>query len=530
MTIDRPGHRWASLLAFVVLAGPAFAAAPPRGAGAVRRIVVPGPRGRCEPGEVAFSPDGRLLATWCNGSVVRVFDLKSDRAILALPNAGQWCEGLAFSPDGKFLACRDNIDLFLWSVPGAKRVALGDGIMGAVRLFSFLPHGRLAALFGSDRLYLINPRDGKHRLVARVGRGGRKRALTPRGDGALVIVWPSWHVGTIDLGTGKLSLTVLAGGPVKSRGGFIVPYYEGPALPLEKARLTPGGRGCAGLVWPSRLTPAVAWPPRASRPHILCRVEPKKGAPNPDAALAIACSPSGRLVAVGGTDWELHLYEMASGKLVATCQSAVGAVEGLAFSPDGQSLAVTRYESPAIEIRDITGMLGELPPATSAAARARCWSLLVSPGPLAGQRALSALARRPEADQLAEERLVLSVAGKKRVAQLVRGLDADQPLRREEAQNALATLGQAAGPALRRALQAKPSPEARRRLRALVEQLDGTAAWGAHGRALDLLERRATPAAVRVLKAIAAEKDGGWFSVEAREALERLKPRLSARR
>jgi hypothetical protein len=222
----------------------------------------------------------------------------------------------------------------------------------------------------------------------------------------------------------------------------------------------------------------------------------------------------------------LHLCDLATADRSVTYHSSVGNAEGLAFSPCGRFLAIVRNDTPEIEVRDIDGMLGPLPSTAKAAGRARRWEELASAEAITGQRALAALARCTEADKLAEEQVVLNADGKKRVAQLVGKLDAEDSSRRDKAHKALEAMGQAAGPALRRALAGKPSHEARRRLSALVEALESTAAWGAHGRALDLLERRATPAAARVLKAIGAEKDGGWFSLEAREALARLRPRL----
>jgi hypothetical protein len=60
-----------------------------------------------------------------------------------------------------------------------------------------------------------------------------------------------------------------------------------------------------------------------------------------------------------------------------------------------------------------------------------------------------------------------------RIAKLLTALDGDDFDGREAASRALSKLGDLAEPAVRKALEAKPSLEARRRLEELVNKLDG---------------------------------------------------------
>src|SRR4051812_41113999 len=54
---------------------------------------------------------------------------------------------------------------------------------------------------------------------------------------------------------------------------------------------------------------------------------------------AMAYSPDGRLLAAGGDDMKVRLWDLASGELLFTLSQHTDWVRALAFSPDGQLLA-----------------------------------------------------------------------------------------------------------------------------------------------------------------------------------------------
>jgi hypothetical protein len=98
--------------------------------------------------------------------------------------------------------------------------------------------------------------------------------------------------------------------------------------------------------------------------------------------------------------------------------------------------------------------------------------------------------------------------------------------RREAASTALAKAGELAEPAVRRALMAGPTPEARQRLEKVLAGLtprrpsrdDVT-----HARAVQAMELANTPAARKVLEDWAAGVEGVWLTTDARAALARLR-------
>ena len=113
------------------------------------------------------------------------------------------------------------------------------------------------------------------------------------------------------------------------------------------------------------------------------------------------------------------------------------------------------------------------------------------------------------------------------MARLIAELDDDNFEVREKAATELEKLGGAALPALREALDGRPSPESRRRIEQLIEKQEPRD-WASSGerlrawRALEVLERAGTPEARRMLQALADGAPGAWLTQDAKSALNRL--------
>lgn len=110
--------------------------------------------------DVAFSPDGRLLAAGASCpmgqrgvSYVKVWDLASGDLVLDMP-ASSFVSDLAFSPDGRLLAAAVVDGVWLWDVVTGEVYAELHGNRGDMRSIAFSPDGAYLASAGGLEIIL----------------------------------------------------------------------------------------------------------------------------------------------------------------------------------------------------------------------------------------------------------------------------------------------------------------------------------------------------------------------------------------
>ncbi|HXA60297.1 MAG TPA: TIR domain-containing protein, partial [Streptosporangiaceae bacterium] len=135
---------------------------------------------------IAFSPDGRLLATASDDSTARLWDPATGEHLRTLTGHHSWVRGVAFSPDGRLLATASHDRTArLWNPATGEHLRTLTGHAGWNCEVAFSPVGRLLATASSETLGLWNPATGEH-LRALTGYGHMVGGMAFSPDGRLL--------------------------------------------------------------------------------------------------------------------------------------------------------------------------------------------------------------------------------------------------------------------------------------------------------------------------------------------------------
>jgi WD40 repeat protein len=136
---------------------------------------------------VAFSADGRLLASICQDDSVSVWDIPAKRMLQHYDSPGNKVDAPLYSPNNEFLATgNDNRAVKLWSVATGKPWMVLVGHKGNVRCFAFSPDSSLLASGSDDQtIVLWNIGTGEIKQVL-TGHAGPVVSLAFSPDGKLM--------------------------------------------------------------------------------------------------------------------------------------------------------------------------------------------------------------------------------------------------------------------------------------------------------------------------------------------------------
>jgi WD40 repeat protein/serine/threonine protein kinase len=316
--------------------------------------------------QLAFSPDGSRLALAMGdpGGTVKVLAARNGRKIANLRRHSGGAVCVAFSPDGRLLASAGRDDAIkLWDTATWKELRTLRGHAGPVRAVAFSSRGRLLASAGDDETVKVwEVRTGKERLTLK-GHTGPVRAVAFGRAGRLASASqdtsnpPVGEVKFWDTRTGQELLTLehpaaaLAFSPDGRRlalagAGGLVRVWDG--IPLrERLTFRDAGAGVAFspdgrfLVAPGNYETVQVWDTRS-----LARVRSLRG--HQEVVRRTAFSPDGKRFASASEDNTVKVWGLRTGKaLRTTFRGHRDWVNAVAFGPKGKRVVSGSYDRTA---------------------------------------------------------------------------------------------------------------------------------------------------------------------------------------
>ncbi len=272
---------------------------------------------------VAYSQDGRRLASGGYDGTVRVWDAVSGEHVHTLGNHPKSVGCVAFSPDGKHLAAVSDRTVVIWDAASGERWRALEYPTSQVGGVTFSPDGSQLATVVEDAVVVWSVAQGF--AVCRLEVPAvQSVAFSP--DGQRLVVGRKDIVEVWDLFRRE------AGQPLRGHTGSVYCVAWSP----DGRWLASGGRDRTVKVWEAACGKAV-FTCRGHTGHVVC----------------VAFSPNSQRLASASMDTTVKLWDATRGDELLTLRGHTGHVQWVAFSPEGQRLASASYDA-TVKIWDVT--------------------------------------------------------------------------------------------------------------------------------------------------------------------------------
>ncbi len=302
---------------------------------------------------IAYSPDGTRLATASDDGTARQWDSVNGQELLFIQSGLGPLYGVAYSPDGKDLVTASaDKSAKIWDARVGRLVLTLAGHTGAVNGVAYCPDGsRLATASSDGTAKTWDARNG-HLLLTLRGHSGAVNGVTFSPDGKVLASASSDNTARLwDAGKGVQLRNLRQSGSVK-----------GVAFSPDGKRLATASSDNTASIWDiSKGLQVLNLRQMGSVNAVAFGLDGRQLATASDGASAqiwdlsggqglltlrhldsandVAYSPDGKRIATASSDKSARVWNAQNGDALLTLGDASSSVNGVAFSKDGKGLA-----------------------------------------------------------------------------------------------------------------------------------------------------------------------------------------------